>query len=334
MLSDAEPVQSGVAQGSIIGPHLFNAYVDSVFKTSLSTNCFLQMYADDALLVKPILSVADERAFQADLIAIGAAYDQLCLTVNPVKSKLMQFTQSSQSSRTFSFQLELNGAAIESVPNLKYLGVVLDPQLNFDCHAQLTSSRVKQCIGALRRSLPTGTVPSGHFAQIYQQGILPVLTYALPVSAPVLKKSWTQLEKCNRFAARLVLNDYSSSYTDLLTKISWKSVRHLTCECSTYLVFKYMHGLRHYAAGDISVKLPNQHYYLRQHGHPLQLLPPTSINSPLLRLFSVWNAISFPDGTPVLEIFNSFICFKRVIRQTNNNCLQSALSQFFPDVLS
>ncbi len=56
------------------------------------------------------------------------------------------------------------------------------------------------------------------------------MTYALPVSAPILKKSWIQIEKCHRFAARLIMNDYLLSYDDILSALSWKSMHLLTCE--------------------------------------------------------------------------------------------------------
>ncbi len=229
-----------------------------------------------------------------------------------------------------SLQVQLQGSRIPIVQQLKYLGVTLDPQLNFDHHAQHTSTQVKQCLGALQCSL-SPRANSSSFCQIYQQAILPIATYALPVTAPMLKKSWVQLEKCNRFAARLAMNDFSTSYNDLLAKLRWKSIQLITCERSACLVFKYLHSLRHYAAGDISITLPNNHYCLRERGHKLQVQIPTTFDSTLYRLFNIWNLLEFPENA--LEFLDNFPTFKRAVVQLNNHCFQPAILSHFPDVM-
>ncbi|MCP3663714.1 MAG: hypothetical protein GY696_14700 [Gammaproteobacteria bacterium] len=43
------PVISGVPQGSILGPHLFNAYISSVLDLELSLGAKLIAFADDLL---------------------------------------------------------------------------------------------------------------------------------------------------------------------------------------------------------------------------------------------------------------------------------------------
>ncbi len=73
-LSDPVTVKSGIGQGTILGPYLFNVYIDSLFRQSLSANCKMVMYADDCLLLKPISSLEDERQFQSDLDCIFAEY--------------------------------------------------------------------------------------------------------------------------------------------------------------------------------------------------------------------------------------------------------------------
>ncbi|MCP3664077.1 MAG: hypothetical protein GY696_16560, partial [Gammaproteobacteria bacterium] len=50
--SAPQPVHSGVAQGSILGPNLFIAYISSVLNLDLSSNCHLVAYADDLLVIK------------------------------------------------------------------------------------------------------------------------------------------------------------------------------------------------------------------------------------------------------------------------------------------
>ena len=65
--STTTPVTSGVPQGSILGPFMFNIFMNSISKIPLSADCHLMLYADDILLFKLIENSADLKDFQRDL---------------------------------------------------------------------------------------------------------------------------------------------------------------------------------------------------------------------------------------------------------------------------
>ncbi len=256
--SSSVPVdcRSGVPQGSILGPYLFNAYVDKVFQTPLSKGTSILLYADDCLLIRPICCDEDEELLAQDLESVRVAYENLFLKVNPSKSQLLVCSLSPTGAQ-LQQPVEIGGQPIPQVHTLKYLGVYFDSKLDFQYNATCSAMKTKQCLGALKRSFGS-VLDSDSFAFLYKARCLSVLTYSLSVSSPRTKHGWLCLEKANRLGLRYVSNDYSSRYVDLLDEYRFKSVARLCFEQRCRYIYKHVHGLRYCPALPqlISVKLP------------------------------------------------------------------------------
>ena len=93
-LSDKLPIQSGVPQGSILGPILFNIYVNDL--PSIPQCCKSKIYVDDNKLyitfpVQQCPSVVED--MNTDLTKISNWYFDNCLLLNTSKTKLMLFSR-------------------------------------------------------------------------------------------------------------------------------------------------------------------------------------------------------------------------------------------------
>ncbi|MCP3662720.1 MAG: reverse transcriptase family protein, partial [Gammaproteobacteria bacterium] len=254
--SDSIAAMSGVAQGSILGPHLFSAFITSVLNLQLSKNARLIGYADDIILVKPIASPNDCLHLQDDIDKILAEYTKLHLQLNPAKTSFLLATLSPDPSQVkLDIVPRLAGEEIEQKSTIQYLGVELDHKFDFGPHTELRAAKAKRAIGALWRILGKWTTRR-NFCEIYTKKIMPLFCYALPVACPTSQRHWTVLEKVHRFAARLVTNNFISSYTDILEFLHWKPISRLCAERQLLLMFKYLEGLRYLPDGVMCMAEP------------------------------------------------------------------------------
>ncbi len=331
--SSAEvPVPSGVPQGSVLGPSLFNAYVDTIFHScQLSPGANIAMYCDDTIYIKALSSPSAVQEANEDLLRLKAAFSNLHLSLNPQKSKLLVITADNRPSPRIS--LSLGETTVNQVQTLKYLGVYFDEKLKFNQHVSVLATRMKRETGALYRMFGK-FVPSATFLQVVRQKLVPQLTYGLAVVAPRCKYSWTLLEKAQRFALRLALNDYVSSYADLLSSSHFVSISQLYMTSCARLVYKYFYGLRYFPFHGELIVLDNNTRNLRNRAsNHIFLRSPVSNNClnvvremPVYRIISTWNLLSDNVVSYGFSQFKSFI--------SSDTCLFDRFCAFFNSRLS
>ena len=87
--STSLPVQSGVPQGSILGPLLFIIYINSIAEVHFSPGSSLILYADNILLYRPIVNKHNHVLLQQDVDLIAIWINSSGLSINPKKSTLL-----------------------------------------------------------------------------------------------------------------------------------------------------------------------------------------------------------------------------------------------------
>ena len=124
-------VESGVPQGSVLGPLLFLVYINDLDRNIKSN---IKFFADDTMLFSivkdPVISAND---LNHDLNIIHQWVYQWKLEFNPDPTK--QATEvlfSCKKCRPNHPKLIFNGATVEKVNEHKHLGLVLDSRLSFE----------------------------------------------------------------------------------------------------------------------------------------------------------------------------------------------------------
>ncbi len=333
--SETHPVKSGVPQGSVVGGLLFNVYVDKIFHLQLSPNARMLMYADDLLLVKPLLSADSELELNSDIAILDHGFKDLFLSLNSSKCKVLMCSLS-PNPPTFAQWPVLNNARLEVVDSLKYLGVHLDRKLSFDANTKSAVCRAKRALGVLHCTVGKAA-GSQIFRKLYVTKIMPMFLYLIPVTAPRFKKDWLLLEKLHRFACRLITNDFQKSYTVLLKECRFYSVSRTYFIRGLRLLWKYMYESRR-LPGVLQLALPSRRI-TRRKCHEFTLVQPAGEctsrigqMTPLYKLIKYWNELAaVPDfTTPVLSDLKLLTKFLK--QPQTYDYILNAFSIYFPDI--
>ena len=83
-LSEEVRLTSGVPQGSVLGPLLFLAYANDLWRNMEST---ITLFADDCVIYRKIIKSKDTDKLQKDLDRLGEWATENEMRINPIKRK-------------------------------------------------------------------------------------------------------------------------------------------------------------------------------------------------------------------------------------------------------
>uniref|UniRef100_A0A2A4JXL1 Reverse transcriptase domain-containing protein n=1 Tax=Heliothis virescens TaxID=7102 RepID=A0A2A4JXL1_HELVI len=238
-LSDAEYVPFGVPQGSILGPSLFQIYINDLCNLKLP-QCRIFTYADDtAIIVQGPTWDSVKSAAESALTTIMTWLNSNLLTLNLQKSCYIPFVIRRKNSPLDAFSITAHSCRPNNTPptscscpnltrtiNAKYLGVQIDSELKWDkqIDALITRTlRLLHIFKSLRESANLDTLKMVYFGLCQS-----VLGYCITVWGGAGKTFLLKLERAQRAILKVMTRKpYRYPTTQLYSDCKVLTVRQL-----------------------------------------------------------------------------------------------------------
>ena len=176
--SEDLPISCGVPQDSVLGPLLFLIYINDF--SNCTDTLDLCLFADDSNLFffchKNLLSL--ESIINSELSYVKNWLNTNKLSLSIGKSNFVLFHPPPKKVNT-SVKLYINDIPLEEKSHIKYLGIMLDTNLNWKSHVHYISKKVKRSIGILskiRYHVNLDVLTNLYYALIY-----PFLIYGIVI---------------------------------------------------------------------------------------------------------------------------------------------------------
>lgn len=201
--SNKHYTKAGVPQGSILGPTLFNYFINDIPKFEKTQ---IALYADDTAIYAH--SYYTQAATLQNQIHVNKILNYCSIwkiKINREKTETITFTRKFTNIRSMQ-TLKVEGKAINPSNHIKYLGVWLDTRLKFHTHVQKTVSKFHTCLKLLYSLLNKNSkLNQENKKLLYTSIIRPIITYAPPVLTMTSKTQQTKLQRLQNKCIRLIL---------------------------------------------------------------------------------------------------------------------------------
>ena len=235
--SDEVPVESGVPQGTVLGPILFLCHINDL---PLSVKSQVRLFADDCLLYRTINNQNDHTVLQNDLKELENWAKNWGMRFNAKKCYILSI----RNKLNYLFY-SLDNCILKQVTSNPYLGLQISNDLKWHTHIANIANRASSTLGFLQRNLKH--CPKDCRRTAYISLIRSTLEYGAIVWDSHYKGDIERLERIQHRAARFITQDYQSRtpgcVTSMLHQLDLPSLQERRKQLRLIFLYKVVEGL-------------------------------------------------------------------------------------------
>jgi hypothetical protein len=193
-----------VPQGAVLSPTLYNLYTHDI---PLQGNHSTAQFADDTAIFKsglelrPIISCLQNAATKVD-----DYMKKWKVCINGEKTSAL-FITNRISQEIPTGPINIFNADVNWNDHLKYLGVLIDKKLTFQCHIEQVIEKANVAIKLLYPLINRkSSLHVDNKILIYKLAIRPILTYALPALQGIAPTHIAKLQRTQNKCLKMILN--------------------------------------------------------------------------------------------------------------------------------